>query len=465
MAEAPVLQLVDAVRRRFGVDFGGARLDVLVEHLQTLDADLNAAALRLLGGDRQRLADFVGRITNTETYFFRHLDHFEALRALVPQRLRATGASVFRVWSAGCSTGEEPLSLAATLLDVLPPTASLSVVATDINASALARAQAARYTEWSFRGVTPDQRHRYFRPDEGFFVPRDPLRRAVTYRRHNLLDGTPEPLPFDLVVCRNVLIYFDAHQLAQAVNLLSLAVSPGGLLVLGPTESPAARLPDFDAVHQFGCLVHVKRDPGPGWTGLGPAPWPSAPAPSGPLPSAPPMSAPRPSAPAPSAPFPSAPFPSAPPLSAPRPSAPAPPPAAMHVEDSLDRARALADQGRLDEARALAQRFVGREVLGGEAQLLLALLALDQGDTSKAVSELEAAIASDPSLAMAHYLMGSLLESAAGPGAAEHAYQQALVALHGAGPDDTVRASGGIAVRDLVTTIDSALARARKAHA
>lgn len=465
LSDSPVMVLAEHIRVRFGLNFAGARLDVLVDGLKQVNPDFNEAARQVLAFDRQRLADFVGRITNTETYFFRHTDHFEALKAMVPERLRPVPPPVFRVWSAGCSTGEEPLSLAATLLDMLPQAVTLSILATDINPTALAKATNARYTEWSFRGVTPEQRHRYFQLEGGFYRPREVLRQAVTFRRHNLLDGAPEPVPFDLVVCRNVLIYFEPDELAKAVNGLSLAVAPRGILVLGPTETAAAQLPEFEAIHQYGCIVHVKRDGLLRWTPT-PAPAaPPAPATLHPflggstssslsaslLPTAPTFVMPAPPPPVHTS---LTPVPFAPPAPAAASSTPDP--------QALERARALADQGRLDDARAAVTAYMKVHGDVGEARLLLALIAMERGDRSAAASELEAAVARDDSLALAHYLLGTILEEADARTGAEQAYQHALMALHGASATDPVRASGGMQVHELVSTIDLALGRARK---
>ncbi|MHB8878242.1 MAG: CheR family methyltransferase [Myxococcaceae bacterium] len=415
-----LVELIEQIRHRFGLDFSGTRLDNLVECLSQADGDLDAAAQRALSGSRERLAELVGRATNNETCFFRHPDHFDALTARLIASWTRLHPAVFRAWCAGCASGEEALSLAATLRQVslLVPGVQLSILGTDLSEEALRRAAEARYTEWSFRGVSPEQRTRHFVRQDAFYRPVEALRRLVSYRRHNLLDGAPEPEAFDLVVCRNVLIYFDEPRLRQAVNLLSLAVAPGGLLLLGPTESGAVRLPDFEPIHARGCVLYEKRQG---------------------------LLAPR--EPAPFSPAPAV-------RAAPAPPAPGPAP---HPEDRLSRARALADHGRLDEAWALAGEALTHSGDSAELRLLFATISLERGHRDDAVQELERAIRAAPDLAMAHYLFGSVLEAEGAREPAEASYQRALAALGDTPIDAPVRGAGGLTVGELVEAIGAAL--------
>ena len=257
-----IVHVIDLIRTRFGLDFGGARHSVLLEGLARLDPDLEAAAHVLIRAERSRFADFVGTLTNSETYFFRNAEQFSALSVLLQRQWLARPPVAFRAWCAGCASGEEPLSVSAVIEDVcalVPARPFATVIATDISPAALRLAQQASYSEWSFRGVLQDQRSRHFTRDGTAWRPRAALRERITFLRHNLLDEPPEPVPFDLVVCRNVLIYFDPPRFEQAIHRLALAVAPGGILLLGPVESAAAKLPEFEVLHLGACVMYRKR--------------------------------------------------------------------------------------------------------------------------------------------------------------------------------------------------------------
>jgi len=463
--------LIEEIRIRYGLDYAGSRLDVLTAGLAGLDPDIQEAALQLVRADRGKLAEFVGSITNSETYFFRHAEQFSALGVLIQRQWSQHPTPTYRAWCAGCSTGEEPLSVSAVLYDVgilTPNSPSATVLATDINPSALRVAQNARYTEWSFRGVLTEQRERYFIREGTHYRPRPSLGERVTFRRHNLLDPPPEPVPFDLVVCRNVLIYFDGAQFERAVNQLALAVAPGGILVLGPVESAAAKLPDFDVLHPGACIVYRKRHAfreafvPRGWTsasaaGAEPvAPRPALPAPS--RPSQPrlvvrPLASPPPPTVRPSAPG-----------AAPSAHTPRLPPASDDFSAMLAYAGVLADQGRLAEARAVADTLFRKHGEHGELRILSALILLEEDRRDEAAAELELAVASQPDLAMAHYLLGSILDTSGARAQAEASYRRALAALGEKPPLQPVPGGGGLTVDALVATLTHMLGLSKEVH-
>jgi len=170
-----------------------------------------------------------------ETSFFRHVGQLEAVRALLPS-LDQGGPLL--CWSAGCASGAEPLSLAMVLREA--GRSGDRVIATDSSPGELEAARAACYGEWSMRRVDGRRRARWFRPGAAGWRPVAELRQMVEYQCHDLC-AEPPPWRFDLVLCRNVLIYFDAAGVARTLDRLLSAVRPGGLLVLGPVELPLAR--------------------------------------------------------------------------------------------------------------------------------------------------------------------------------------------------------------------------------
>ncbi len=203
-------------------------------------ADLTQYA-HLLANDAQELDSFLHRFAINVSEFFRDTDRFQTFERDILPRLLAE-RSRLRLWSAGCSGGHEPYSL-AILLSEATPDVSHHILATDIDTVALELARAAGpYAEKEIRNVSPARRASRFRLDDtGRWSGTDQLRAMVTYQRHDLLQD-PMPVGFDLIVCRNVLIYFTAEARAQTFTRLAAALRPGGVLFLGATESMEASL-------------------------------------------------------------------------------------------------------------------------------------------------------------------------------------------------------------------------------
>jgi chemotaxis protein methyltransferase CheR len=180
-----------------------------------------------------------------ETYFFRHPDHFRwVAKSFLPELLQG-GRSSIRAWSAGCATGEEAYSVAACLLDLLPwpRTISVEVLGTDLLERNLAAARAGEYGTWSQRPSGPVL-HPIFKDAGNGRVRIDEAVRTVTrFGEHNLLDEPPGQ--FDLIFCRNVLVYFSQQAVRTAVRHLSRSLLPGGALLFGSMDvsEPPAGLP------------------------------------------------------------------------------------------------------------------------------------------------------------------------------------------------------------------------------
>lgn len=179
----------------------------------------------------------LGVVLNGQTYFYRDPGQIDAIGRVLEQRGAATGRRL-RVWCAGCSTGEEPLTLAIECdrrgIDVV-------IVGTDANATAIGVARAGRYFAWKLRHVQPDIAQDAFVEDSGTFRVRDEVRARVEWAEQNLVRDAEPTLRgvrggFDLVVCRNVLIYYAADDVARIVRRLLDATAPGGMLALGASE-------------------------------------------------------------------------------------------------------------------------------------------------------------------------------------------------------------------------------------
>jgi chemotaxis protein methyltransferase CheR len=169
-----------------------------------------------------------------ESRLFRHRGQIEALVSDVVPALRATGKRAIKIWSAGCSTGEEPYTLAAVLGRALPGI-QLSILATDVSHEALAIARAATYPAAAYADI-PEQWRDAFELDDAGVRVRPEIASLVTFERANLVDSNVQR-GFALVWCRNVLIYFTPEARRRVIDRLVAATSPGGFLFVGYSES------------------------------------------------------------------------------------------------------------------------------------------------------------------------------------------------------------------------------------
>ena len=214
----------------------------LNRRLRALGLESFEAYLDLLDGPdgADEAEEFANAVTTNLTAFFRERHHFDHLRdQVLAPRLRA-GRTAFRIWSAGCSSGEEPYSilLAARAAGALPPRGDLRLAASDIDTRMLARARAGRYREDQVADLPPELRAgALLRDGETGVRVSDALRAAVDFRRVNLHERWPFSGPFDAIFCRNVLIYFDADAKAALIQRFVDALREDGALYLGHSES------------------------------------------------------------------------------------------------------------------------------------------------------------------------------------------------------------------------------------
>jgi chemotaxis protein methyltransferase CheR len=249
-----------------------ARLGIEIRHPDRADNRLRLEGVRTSAGCAdwaqlgRRLLDepmtgaaWVAAITHLavgETYFFRHRRQFDHLRTdilepLIAERRRKSSPWL-RLWSAACSTGEEAYSLAVLVRELVPDWErwNILIVGTDVNEDAIAWARTGRYREWSFREPVQGLKESCFTLDGAHFVVRDTIRSMVTFATHNLLDQIKEPWAqsFDVILCRNVILYFPAAAAATAVGHLRDALRPGGSLLVGPSDPWPDVFGDFELV-------------------------------------------------------------------------------------------------------------------------------------------------------------------------------------------------------------------------
>ncbi|HJZ85399.1 MAG TPA: protein-glutamate O-methyltransferase CheR [Polyangia bacterium] len=222
------------------------------------------AYVERLANDPRELGLLCEALRVGETRFFRHRAHVAALTGLVIPDLLARRAQTrrLRAWSAGCATGEEAYTLAMLLLEALPRGFSVRVLATDLSAAALAHARTGRYSEAAVSGVPAQLAERWLaRARGGGFEVRPELARVVELREHSLT-GADFPRERDLILCRNVLIYFDRAARERALDRLLVSLAPGGYLLLGYAEFLRGRDGEVETVRSPDGVVYRKREPG-----------------------------------------------------------------------------------------------------------------------------------------------------------------------------------------------------------
>jgi chemotaxis protein methyltransferase CheR len=195
--------------------------------------------------DGRELVQFCNAITTNLTAFFREPHHFEHLKKdVLGELLKKPPANRrVRIWSAGCSTGEEPYSIAMSVLEAVPDIErwDIRILATDLDSDVLEKARRGIYTADRLQTLSPERRQRFFEPCSGTREPsfqvRPEVARLLTVKQLNLMHPFPMKGPLDVVFCRNVVIYFDKDTQRELVARLSRLQRPGDLLFLGHSET------------------------------------------------------------------------------------------------------------------------------------------------------------------------------------------------------------------------------------
>ena len=234
--------------------------------LRIADPDLLATMVGAPGEARDAL---LAELTVGETYFFREAAQLDLLRTEVLPSLLATRATTdpLRIWSAGCASGEEPYTL-AILLRELGWSHAAEILGTDVSAPRLASARRGRYTRWSLRGVSAPRVERWFQPVGTHFQLDPAIRASVRFAPLNLMSteypsvesGTANQ---NVVLCRNVLIYFDMPSVALIASRLLAALAPGGWLLLGASDPSLAELVPCEVVMTPAGIAYRRDDRDP----------------------------------------------------------------------------------------------------------------------------------------------------------------------------------------------------------
>lgn len=389
-------ELAALVARASGLRMGPHQMASLAAAMERAGHGDSGAALRAVtdGGDAAALQRLIDEVTVQETFFLRDAAQLATIdwRALL-RRARRRGAERIRVWSAACATGEEPYTLAILAAEALGRDAvHVEILGTDIATAALARARRGGYQPRALRHLDPSLIERHFTREGDEFVVAPHLRAMVGFRQHNLAtDAVPPPGAgtFDLVLCRNALIYFRAPIVERVAALLARALQPDGTLLLGaadrlcvaqrpsggtpPSRPPARRVPRVrrrirrHAPHARAATVAAPREPAPDRAG------PEA-----------------------------------------------------DVRGSLAAAVRLADAGRIEDALIAARAVLQHDPMNAAAEFICGSAELARGDANAAAAALRRALYIDGAFAQAAFQLGRAYDALGHDAAARRAYERAV---------------------------------------
>ena len=489
-------ELSELIATRTGLHFPPERRDDLRRALDEAapefgceDGDACAEWLLSRSISSSELRTLATHLTIGETYFFRERPAFNALAThvlpVLIHRNRATTRRL-RLWSAACSSGEEAYSLAILLQQILPDWRdwNLSILATDINPGFLRKAEAGVYGEWSFRDSQPDFRARWFtRVGTNAWQIRPESRELVTFSELNLAQDNYPSLDsdtnaMDLILCRNVLIYFTPAHARRLVAGMHKSLVDDGWLIVSPSECSQALFQEFATVNFPGSIVYRKKSHREVRAHTPPAPLDLAPMfPSRALTEpevAAALTAPLPFTATPAAPEPAD-------------------TAADDVELEITaaglafeagdyggaaaragaalaarpgqpgdsrllslEAHALANQGKLADALAASERWIATDKVDPAAHYLNAMVLQELGERARCRAALQRAVYLLPEFALAHFALGNNARAEARAAEARRHFENAARLLRGREPDDLVPESEGLTVgrlREIITAL------------
>jgi len=350
-------------------EFIGRRLS----DLRLRDCSSYAEFLAGSAGSDAELDVLVERLTVGETYFFRDPEQFAAIRdIIIPDILtRRQFPGPLRIWSAGCATGAEPYSLAILLMHEMAGRIAgwqVGIDATDLNRACLTQAAAGKFRPWALRSTSDEVKRECFSNDGPIWTIHPRFKRWISFRHMNLAagDGQNQAAEFDLILCRNVMIYFTPAACLRLIGRLHQSLGDGGWLVVGAAEYSADNYKAFRTVNADGAMLYQKTTPA-----QEPHPWqPVAVAPVRPLAAAP------------------------------------DPPVTADVEGL----RQLAHRGDWQGAAEYGRRLLALDKLNPAVHFYQGLIFENLGIAGESERSLRRAIYLDRNFALAHYHLGLLLK-------------------------------------------------------
>jgi len=432
-------QLRALLARSAGLVFDESRRDsvayCVAERLRATGASDVPSYLALLVDVRER-QQLLNEVTIQETHFFRNPPQIRALRKyVIPELIRHadTRGRRIRIWSAGCSTGEEPYTIAMLLRELLPTMAGwdVKVIATDVSSRALESAKQGRYGERAVQMASPEDLARFFLAAGDGYEVRPEVRDLVQFRHQNLVT---DPVPFapderiDLILCRNVTIYFSRETTRALMARLHACLRNGGYLFLGHSETLWQVSEDFRLVPlgtgDSAAFVYRRIDEAPSDRRGSVLPDRRTEDEGPPPPKLERRRFGRRDRPA----------------LAPTETAPAPSPAVV---------RGVLADGRYDEAVASADALIAAEPLNPTGHYLRGLALVNGGEDARALVDLRKAVYLDPGAGLAHFLLAGALHRLGDPHAAAREYRAAADTLGSRPEDATAPELGGRSVQEL----------------
>jgi len=276
MSIDPIDRFAEAIVARFGLRFDETRTgflaEVLEKHVGARPQDLESWLRGFEAGTTppHELRELAADLTVGETYFFRNHEQFAVLDEVVlPARMAARSRSrTLRMLSAGCASGEEPYSIAILLRERVLSRGegwNLDITGIDLNPVHLRRAALARYSPWSLRETPADKRLRWFRSEGREHVLDPQVKSMVRFAERNLADDDAtlwQPEAYDVIFCRNVLMYFAAERASEVVARFERSLAPGGYLFLGSAESLRGLSHGFQLHHSHGTFYYERKASG-----------------------------------------------------------------------------------------------------------------------------------------------------------------------------------------------------------
>ena len=420
----------------------------------------------------------ISALTVGETYFFRNSNHFDALaKHILPDIMSRQEHSSrrIRIWSAGSATGEEPYSIAILLHELIPDLESwnISILATDVNREALRKAQEGIYAAWSFRGVDPHIQESYFRPmEDKQFALSDQIKKMVTFQYLNLVT---DPYPslthhtnaMDIILCRNVTIYFKAEATRRVLANFHACLTDGGWLLPGASEPNMVYYDQFEPRYLAGAVLYQKpvipRTAASFALAFQPAATASTTAPV----AAPPIERVV------------AATPSLPPIKVPPPRDPYQVAVELLREGKADEALAQlhakldqdanfapalytigkihANKGNLAKAQDWCERAIKKDKLHPEPYYTLSLVYEQNGLIDQAIDALKKAVYLNRRFVLAHYNLGQLYQAQGDKLAARRSLQNVVGLLKDKPQEELVPEGDGLVVGRLLNLVNSAL--------
>jgi chemotaxis protein methyltransferase CheR len=451
ISERQLAQLSEFIERQMGWHYPPERWPDLIRGItpaarqfgfEDLETCIGWLLSSTLSSDQLKI--LVRHLSIGETYFFREPKSLEAFQQLIlPQLIetRRKSQKRLKIWSAGCSTGEEAYSI-AILLDRLKLQLQgwqITILATDVNPAALQRAAQGSYREWSFRGTPTWVKQGYFEQGaDGRFALSPQIREKVHFTQLNLAQNLyPSFLnqteALDVIFCRNVLMYFTPKLMQEIVERLHRALAPGGWLIVSPSEASHLLFSNFTKVDWPGTILYQKAEVSFSGQPQRPALLPPDPKvfPISKVTASENISASMKTAP----------------LEAPL------APEAISQETALALAQRYANEGQLAEALTWCNEAITADKLNPRSHYLLATILAEQGQGAEAIKSFKRSLYLDPNFVLAHFALGNLIQQQEGNKKAGKHFQNALSLLNSLPPDELLPEAEGLTAGRLIEII------------